>query len=100
MREIIIPEPCRRINKGKPCGKMPMIINPEKGLYYAVCTCPGHKAHEGYYQFIGTTPEGALKQWNDWQLYGITHNEETIEKIASLMGYAPGTVRKQKGGTL
>ena len=96
MKEVIIPEPCRRINKGKKCGRMPRIINPEKGLYYAVCSCAGHKAFDGYYQFIGRTPEAALKQWNDWNLYGITHNEQFIEAISKAMGYPDEYTKARK----
>lgn len=88
MKEVIVPEPCRRINDGKKCGRMPTIIHPEPGLYYAVCSCAGHKAFDGYYQFIGRTPEAALRQWNDWNLYGIRHDEQLIDAIAEALGYS------------
>lgn len=59
------PVPCSRRNKGKKCGKLPKIINPVEGLYYAVCTCRSHSV-AGMYTFVGITPEKAIKAWNDF----------------------------------
>lgn len=88
MRECKIqPVPCKRINRGKICGKLPRIIHPAPDLYYAVCTCEGHNALFGRYQFLGTTPERAIQRWNDFHLHDITHNDELIEKIAQIMQY-------------
>lgn len=96
MKEPIIPQPCRRIWNGQQCGKLPTIIHPEPGLYYAVCSCPGHSAFEGYYQFMGTTPESALRQWNDWQLYGISRDEELIDRLCYYMGTSLEETEKKK----
>lgn len=87
MRESKIkPVPCGRVKNGKMCGKLPRIINPAPDLYYAVCSCSMHNANFGRYQFLGSTPERAVQQWNDFHLYNITHNEELIEKIAQILG--------------
>ena len=87
MRESKIkPVPCGRVKNSKMCGKLPRIINPAPDLYYAVCSCSMHNANFGRYQFLGSTPERAVQQWNDFHLYNITHNEELIEKIAQILG--------------
>lgn len=80
----IKPVPCSKINKGKKCGRLPTIIHPAPGLYYAVCRCPAHNFNGGKYQYLGMTREAAIRRWNDFHKLGIDHHEEDIKKLQKI----------------
>jgi hypothetical protein len=60
-KEEIVAKPCKYCKMKQKEEFFPFVSNPEPNLYYA--RCPNCN-HYNIYEFIGTTKDGAILNWN------------------------------------